>query len=166
MVESVLGETVESVGYARAYPQVQQRVLDHTVPFPPAAHRLGESANWVVGVINDPLAAWSAQQAAGRAGVAEHDVILLSGQEALAVVGAKEARMNPLMRVYAAACRVLTDPGCAESEYRQEAALGHSLVSIRATSDEEVARAGQLLVEYGAHRVKHFGTWLLTDLVP
>lgn len=136
----------------------------HAVAFPPAAHRLGEQADWVVGVIDDELTARTASGAARRAGMASEDVLVLSGPEALKVIAAKEARMSPLMRLYALTCRLLTDPGCAESEYRQEASRGHALICLRASTPSEVERARVVMIEHDAHLVKHFGAWVLTEL--
>lgn len=135
-------------------------------PFPPASHRLGESANWVVGVVDDATEARAAALAALQGDLDDESVLVLNGREALAVIDAKEADMNPVMRLYTAASRALTDPGNAETEYRQEAERGHSLVCIRAATPAEVERARQLLLTHSARQVKHFGAWTLNDLVP
>ncbi|MGH2515464.1 MAG: hypothetical protein ACRDHP_07395 [Ktedonobacterales bacterium] len=131
-------------------------------PFPPAAHRLGESASWVVGVIDNPDEAQRAKQAALDAGYTEQDVVLLHGSDAINLAQAK-TQQNPVTRVYAWLARAITDPGTAEQEYVEEARQGHSLLSIRAEEPDEVDRAVQLLDRFHAHRVKHFGQWVLTD---
>ncbi len=134
------------------------------VPFAPASHRLGESPNWVVGVIDDPEEANTAYKAAIAAGVAKEDIVLLSGPGATAVVEEKEACMSPLARLYARVTQVATDPGNAEREYREEAAQGHAILSIRAESSGQIVRAQEVLMAHHAHRVKHFGQWTLIDL--
>ncbi len=133
-------------------------------PFPPAAHRLGESANWVVSVIEHPADAARARDAAVMAGIARDEILVLSGEQALQIVAQKEARMNPVMRLYARLTRACTDPGNAESEYREEAAQGYTIVSIRAEKAEDIVRAQRVLLAHNARRMKHYGKWVLTEL--
>ncbi len=133
-------------------------------PFPPAAHRFGESANWVVSVIENPADAALAWQAAAMAGIAQEKILVLSGEQALHLIAQKEAHMNPLMRLYARLTRACTDPGNAESEYREEAAQGYSIVSIRAEKAEDILRAQRVLLAHNARRMKHYGKWVLTEL--
>jgi hypothetical protein len=132
-------------------------------PFPPAAHRIGESASWVVGVIDTPEEAERAEQAARATGYREDDLVVLHGADAVNVQQAKEQQLNPISKVFAWLARATTDPGTAEQEYTEEAKQGHSIVSIRAEEPDEVDRAVRLLDTYHAHRVKHFGQWVLTD---
>jgi hypothetical protein len=141
---------------AKAMPSME------TMPFLPAAHRLGESASWVVGVIDDSEEAERAVQAAHEPGYGEDDVVVLHGEEAVSLHRTKE-HQNPVYKAYAWLARALTDPGTAEQEYLEEARQGHSFVSIRAEKAEEVDRAVRLLDRFRAHRVKHFSRWVLTD---
>lgn len=130
--------------------------------FTPAAHRLGESASWVVGVIDDLAEADRAGRAAREAGYSEDEIVVLHGPDAVNLRQAK-GRRNPVYKAYTWLARALTDPGTAEPEYTAEAKQGHSIVSIRAEEPDEVDRAVRLLDEFHAHRVKHFGRWVLTD---
>ena len=133
-------------------------------PFPPAAHRVGEEPNWVVGIIDDPAEAGRAADALRNAGILDDDVMVLHGQEALDLAQAKEDAKNPIAKVIAAWGRVSTDPGTAEEEYLDAARQGHSLVNVRAESPEDVQRAREVLLAHHAHHVKHFGKWVNTDL--
>lgn len=133
-----------------------------TTPFPPAAHRLGESASWVVGVIDSTDEAERAVRAAHETGYGEEDVVVLHGADAVKLQRTKE-QQSPVYKAYAWLARALTDPGTAEQEYLEEAKQGRSIVSIRAEEPDEVDHAVRLLDEFHAHRVKHFGRWVLTD---
>lgn len=136
----------------------------NSTPFPPAAHRMGESPNWVVGVIDDTAEADRAAEDARATGFSDNDVVVLHGQEVLDVAQAKEDAMNPLKRLLTAWGTISTDPGTAEEEYIEAARNGHSLVSVRAEAPEDVQRARDVLLAYDAHDVKHFGKWVNTDL--
>lgn len=136
----------------------------NSTPFPPAAHRMGESPNWVVGVIDDAVEADRASVAARAAGFSDDDVLVLHGQQALDLAKAKEDAMNPLKRLLTAWGNVSTDPGTAEEEYIEAARNGHSLVNVRAEAPEDVQRAREVLLAHHAHDVKHFGKWVNTDL--
>lgn len=133
-------------------------------PFAPAAHRLGEDPDWVVGVIDDPLEADRVFEDALAAGFSEDSIVVLSGQNAVDVADQKEAEGNALQRLYAHITRYATDPGNAERDYRDEATQGHAIVSIRAGHSGQIATAQQVLANHGGHRIKHFGKWTMTDL--
>lgn len=136
----------------------------NSTPFPPAAHRMGESPNWVVGVIDDAAEADHAAADVRAAGFGDKDVVVLHGQEALDLAQAKEDAMNPVKRLLTAWGSISTDPGTADEEYIEAARNGHSLVSVRAEAPEDVQRAREVLLAHDAHDVKHFGEWVNTDL--
>ena len=133
-------------------------------PFPPASHTLGERANWVIGVIDEPAEADRAAQAARAAGFADGDVLVFHGREALAEKEIKEEGRNPVQRAFAAVAETMTEPGAYEDAYLAEARAGHSLVNLHAAKPEEVERALDVLARHHAHLVKQFGRWTTTEL--
>lgn len=141
----------------------QREEMEQT-PFPPASHTLGERANWVIGVVDDPAEADRAAQAARKAGFPEGDVLVFHGREALAEKQVKDEERNPLQRAFAAVAETMTDPGAYEDAYLAEAARGRSLVNIHADTPGEIERALGVLRAYHAHLVKHFGRWTTTEL--
>lgn len=132
--------------------------------FPPAADNLNQSSNWLVGVIDDPRAAEQAIQALYAAGFAQDDVLLLSGPEALKRLEAKDEQRGPLGWAHKAVANIVTDAGDFEDNYAQEASAGHSIINVHAEEHVDIDRARDVLTQYGAHYVKHFGPWTITDL--
>lgn len=137
---------------------------DSDTRFPPAAHLPGEQANWVVGVLENQMTGQQALQGALQAGFAADDVILLHGQEALDRAQAQQEQMHPVSRFFASLARPVTDPGTAEQEYLEEAGAGRSILSVRASTPDQVALAQRVFAANDARRVKYFSEWTITDL--
>lgn len=133
-------------------------------PFPPASHMFGEPTNWVIGVIDDRAEAERAAQAARDAGFPEQDVVLLSGQEALDLAQAKEDAKNPLAKLYSSVMRKVNEPAIFEQNYLKEVKWGHTLLNLCAEQPEQVGLATQILQAHNGHRIKHFGSWAVTDV--
>ncbi|HEX8994980.1 MAG TPA: hypothetical protein VF812_03005 [Ktedonobacterales bacterium] len=131
--------------------------------FPAAADNLDQSSNWLVGVIDDPTEAEQAAQALRSAGFAEHDVLLLHGPEALKRLEAKDEQRGPLGWAHKAVANVVTDAGAFERDYTQEASAGHSIINVHAAEHEDIERAKAVLEWHGAHYMKHFSPWTITD---
>jgi hypothetical protein len=132
--------------------------------FPPAADNLDQSANWLVGVIDDPTMAKRAVQALLQAGFAREDVLLLDGPEALKRVEAKDEQRGPLGWAHKAIASVVTDASSFEEMYVQEASAGHSIINIHTDDETYIDRGSAVLKQHGAHYIKHFGPWTITDL--
>ncbi|HZC07118.1 MAG TPA: hypothetical protein VE338_15895 [Ktedonobacterales bacterium] len=132
--------------------------------FPPAADNLDQSSNWLVGVIDSPQVAEQTVQALVQAGFNQKDVLLLHGPDALKRLEAKDEHRGPLGWAHKAVANIVTDAGAFEQTYAQEASAGHSIINIHTDDAEYIKRGRAVLEEHGAHYIKHFGPWMITDL--
>ncbi len=132
--------------------------------FPPATGDVSQSSDWIVGVIDDSRIAQQAVQALLDAGFAEQDVVLLTGPEAIERLQAKEEQRGPLGWVRKAVASVVTDAEYYESAYVAEAKSGHAILNIHSDDPNWISRATAVLKRYDAHNVKHYGSWVITDL--
>ena len=132
--------------------------------FPPAADNLDQSSNWLVGVIDDPHMAERAVQALLNAGFNQQDILLLHGPEALKRLEAKDEQRGPLGWAHKALASVVTDASAFESDYAREASAGHSIINVHTDDAEYIERGTAVLKEHGAHYIKHFGPWTITDI--
>lgn len=132
--------------------------------FPAAADNLDQSSNWLVGVIDDPQMAEQSVVALTDAGFNQQDVLLLHGPEALKRLEAKDEHRGPLGWAHKALASVVTDASTFESDYAREASAGHSIVNVHTDDPEYVELGTAVLTEHGAHLIKHFGPWTITDL--
>ena len=139
--------------------------------FPAAADNLDQSSNWLVGVIDDPQMAEQAVVALINAGFNQQDVLLLHGPEMLKRLDAKDEQRGPLGWAHKALASVVTDASTCdrrqhirERVYAREASAGHSIVNVHTNDPEYVERGTAVLTKHGAHFIKHFGPWTITDL--
>lgn len=132
--------------------------------FPPDTGSTGASSDWIVGVIDDPAAAEEAQRSLLSAGFAQDDVLLLHGPEALRRMEARDEQRGPLGWLSKAVAKVVTDAGTFEANYTREASAGHSIINIHTNHPDYIARAKTVLDRYGAHFVKQYGPWTVSDL--
>ena len=132
--------------------------------FPAAADNLNQSHNWLVGVIDQPQRAEQAVQALRQAGFAEDDVLLLHGPDALRRLEAKDEQRGVLGWAHKAVALIVTDAGAFEGAYAQEASAGHSIINVHTAERPDIERARDVLAAHGAHYIKHFGPWAITNL--
>lgn len=132
--------------------------------FPAAADNLDQSSNWMVGVIDDPQQAEQAQRDLVQAGFPQDGVLLLHGQEALQRMRAKDEQRGPLGWVHKAVASIATDASAFQDNYADEANAGHTIVNVHVSEQDQMERARQILVAHNAHYIKHFGTWVVSDL--
>ncbi|HEX8982978.1 MAG TPA: hypothetical protein VF792_09430 [Ktedonobacterales bacterium] len=132
--------------------------------FPPATGDVSQSADWIVGVIDNLSVAQQAERALLDAGFADTDVVLLSGPEAIHRLQVKEEQRGPLGWVRKAFASVTTDADYFESAYEEHANAGHAIINIHSDDPNWISRATAILKRYDAHNVKHYGPWVITDL--
>jgi len=132
--------------------------------FPAAADNLDQSSNWLVGVIDEPMMAERAVRALIEAGFSADDVLLLHGPEALSRLEAKDEQRGPLGWLHKAIANVVTDAGTFEGAYMREASAGHSIINVQVADPENIELATAVLKSYEARDVKHYGTWVITDM--
>ncbi len=132
--------------------------------FPAAADNLGQSHNWLVGVIDQPQQAERAVQALRQAGFAEEDVLLLHGPDTLQRLEAKDEQRGVLGWTHKAVAQIVSDAGSFEGAYAQEASAGHSIINVHTAEKPDIERARAVLAQHGAHYIKHFGPWTISDL--
>jgi hypothetical protein len=97
-----------------------------------------------------------------RAGpCAPDEVRAFSGQEVLDIAAAVGADQTPLQRLGAS---LASDEGEAQTEYREEARQGRSLLVVHAPDDAQTERVRQVLAAHGARRMRHYGRFVMTDL--
>lgn len=131
---------------------------------PPAADSLGHGSNWLVAVIDTPRAGERAVKDLTKAGFASKDILLLSGPEALRRMRASDDQRGPLGWAYKALARIVTDASYFQDMYLREAEEGHSIVNVHTEDTADIERGRDILERLGAHHVKHFGPWTVTDL--
>lgn len=134
--------------------------------FPAAADNVHQSSNWLVGVIDDPQQAQQAEVALLQAGFSEDSTLLLHGHETLKRLRAKDEQRGPLGWAMKALSALTSDTREFEDNYAAEARAGHAILSLRVSDEEDMERARQLMAAHGAHYIKHYGTWVVTDLTP
>lgn len=137
---------------------------EHDPLFPPATGDTSQSSDWIVGVIDDLGPAAQAEQALLDAGFAHDDLLLLSGPEALRRLEKKDEQAGPLGRMRKAIASVVTDAHSFERAYATDASAGHAILSVHSDADDWVDRARDILARYGAHSIKRYGRWAITDL--
>ncbi len=132
--------------------------------FPAAADNLDQTSNWLVGVIDSPEVAEQAIQALLQAGFNQDDVLLTHGPDALRRLEAKDEKRGPLGWVHKAVANIVTDAGAFQDTYATEASAGHSIINIHTDDEAYIKRGHDILKQHGAHYIKHFGPWTITDL--
>jgi len=132
--------------------------------FPAAADNLDQSANWLVGVIDNPQMAEQAVQTLLQAGFNQDDVLLTHGPDALRRMEAKDEQRGPLGWIHKAVANIVTDASSFQDTYATEASAGHSIINIHTDDEAYITRGAEVLRRHGAHYIKHFGPWTITDL--
>jgi hypothetical protein len=132
--------------------------------FPAAPDNLNQPSNWLVGVIDDPQQAEAAERELLAAGFARDDVLLLQGPEALQRLQARDERRGPLGWVMKAVADIVTDAGMFEDAYADEARAGHAILNLQVSEQNQIERARDIVAAHGGHYIKHFGSWVISDL--
>jgi hypothetical protein len=132
--------------------------------FPPFAYLPDESADWVVGVMDNARDAERSREAARNAGFKDDELWIAHGQEALDTARLRDSRRGLPAKFYATLARAITDAGEMENEYLGAASDGHSLVGIRTVTSERIPRAHDLLRFHRGRRIRYLGHWFHQDL--
>jgi hypothetical protein len=111
--------------------------------------------NYVVGAIDDEGAARHAVDALQRGGFTPDGVVLQTGSEISERLQRRD--LGSLVR------EAVTEEGSICRDY-DELSHGSAIVSVYTTTDEDVEKARRIMAENGAHSLKHFGDWTITDL--
>ena len=115
----------------------------------------------VVAVIDDRQSADHAVQSLRDAGVAEDDVDLLDGPS---LVAASQQPCGRLQRIEAWLSDKFSDDEAYARSYALEAERGHYLVIAHAPKPEVVESVRDVLRAHGAHNMRHFERFTVTDL--
>jgi hypothetical protein len=113
--------------------------------------------NYLVGVIDDREAAERAEEALQRDGFTAEDLVLQTGSEIEARLQRED--LGNLVR------EATTEEGAICRDY-DEMSRGGALLSVYATTPAEVERAGQTLAQHGAHSLRYFGDWTISEVRP
>lgn len=132
--------------------------------FPPMADTPGQGSNWLVAVIDTPRAGARAVKALEKDGFRPEDILLLSGPEALKRMAARNEQRGPMGWAYKVVARVATDATYFQDIYVREAEDGHSIINVHTADPDAIEHGRDILIHCGAHFLKHFGPWAITDL--
>ena len=114
--------------------------------------------NTVAGVLEDRHAGQRAAEALRRGGFAAQDVHLWSGAEAgVDSLWRSHGRMQVLWDV-------VSEVRAHSKQYQEALKDGQVVVVAAVHGEEEARRAAATLAEAGAHGVRHFGRWVITDV--
>lgn len=119
--------------------------------------RLPYRRNYVVGVVDDDTAAKRVAESLQRDGFSSGDVVLQSGNEISERLQRED--LGNLVR------EAMTEEGSICRDYDEMARSG-AIVSAYTRTPEEVEDARRTMSEHGAHSLKHFGDWTISDLSP
>lgn len=114
----------------------------------------------LVGTLRDGREAEQAAQSLYEAGYT--DVVVLDGRPALDRIETKERVANALGRAWMRLSAYLDD-----ADARQEAlgalAQGHAIVLVYASGGAQEDQAESILRAHGAHAIRYFGRWTITQ---
>jgi hypothetical protein len=130
---------------------------------PPGVTSMGQyyPLNDLLAVIHERATAERAVQALKDAGVSDGDVDLLDGAWFAEAVRSSGRRHGVASRL---AALLPTDESLLVQTYVEEAEQGHHIVVVHADQPEEVERARRVLAAHGAHEMRHYGRYVITDL--
>lgn len=111
--------------------------------------------NYVVGVLDNHDDARRTGTALQDSGFAPDDVVMQTGQDIQ-----ERMQRNDLGNLVREAT---TEEGTICRDYNDLARDG-AILSVYTASPEEVERARKVMVEHGAHSLKHFGDWTISEL--
>jgi hypothetical protein len=110
--------------------------------------------NYMVGVIDDPARAEAAAAALRDGGFPAPDVALQSGTELDERVR-REGGTDALL---------MSEQGALCLDYNEATnTRGGAIVSVYTPTPEQVERARRILSDHGAHDLRHFGDWTITE---
>jgi hypothetical protein len=112
--------------------------------------------DYVVAVIDDPNAGQRAFDALRQAGFPAWEIELRRGEDVV-----QHGFFSRLRRALQTA---LSDEVEACQQYEQEVRAGHAIITVRGDDPRKVEAARRILLEQGAHTMKHYGNFVLTDL--
>ena len=118
----------------------------------------------VVAVIDDRESAERAVRALSNAGLPRDDVDLLDGPSVVETSRAFQQHRGRLQRLEAWLSSAFSDDAAYARSYVLEAERGHYLVIAHAPRPDVVERVRQVLRAYGAHGMRHYESWTVTDL--
>jgi hypothetical protein len=115
----------------------------------------------LIGILRDEREAVQAAQSLHAAGYP--DVVVLAGQAALQAVETRERRANPLARAWTRLSAYLDDPD-GRRDVLEALGQGHAIVLVQASVGAQKNQAGRILRAHGAHALRSFGRWTITDV--
>ena len=132
-------------------------------PPPPGMTSFGQlyPTGDILAVIDDRATAERAVQALKEAGVPESDVDLVDGAWFAQAIRSDIAHRNPIQRAVAA---LAAEEGEIARTYLEEADQGHLIVVVHPERREVCEWIVRALAAHGAHGMRHYGRWKITDL--
>jgi hypothetical protein len=115
-------------------------------------------------VIDDRESAEQAVEALRHTGLPDDDVDLLDGRFVVETSRSFEQHRGRLQRLEAWLSSAFSDDAAYARSYVLEAERGHYLVIAHAPRPDVVERVRQVLRAYGAHGMRHYESWTVTDL--
>ena len=114
----------------------------------------------LVSVIDDPRQAAHAVMALRASGFPPEHVRLIPPNDLLASVGGSGQRGGLIARVV---CTLVdwSDNAIFAAEYLDEARRGHQVVMVYAPALEQANQAHMAIRRHGAHKVRHYGSWVV-----
>ena len=113
--------------------------------------------NYVVGVLDDDAAARSTAEDLRTNGFSEDEVVIQSGDEISNRLRRED--LGNLVRI------ATTEEGTICRDY-DERSRGGTILSAYTSSRDRVDLAARIMAEHGAHSLKHFGNWTITEVAP
>ena len=122
--------------------------------------------NYLVAVIDGLGAAERAVSALMECGCSRSDIQLLRAEEVIAAAEQMERQQkgNFFKSLVAAFQRATSEEGAAAAGYREQAAAGRHILLVETHRADEVPRYRPILDEHGAHDLRVYGRWGITDI--
>jgi hypothetical protein len=120
--------------------------------------------NYLVAVIDDLAQAESAVRELLECGCREGDIKLFKAGEVLEAARALQRQRTFLASLVAAFQHTASEEGDFSEDYKQEAVAGHQILVVEAHAPDEVQRVRAILARRGAHDLRFYGHWTITDV--
>ena len=122
-------------------------------------------AHRVVGIIDSPTALQQALAALQRAGIAQEDIKVFSGEEGIRVIDPRGKQHGLLDRLIRVVQSFLSEEGEHMERYDEELRAGHYLVIV-AADNRTKDRIAEILKQHGGHFMDYYDELVIEHLVP
>src|SRR6266581_1044558 len=92
------------------------------------------------------------------------DIVLVTNDQAARIVNEYDQKHNLLKSLMSVLASLTSDEGDYYTFYANEVKKGHHILNVRASDDEHINRARDILKAHHAHVIKHFGRLTITNL--